>query len=176
MRLSGGTASWSRQTRPMRDALLRAAVRQGQQRAVQMVGSKLQKRCQRPYVCILKARSSATCGALPAGKRLSARQPPTFLTAQNRQGRRITTASNKGMKQTSVEHIGRSQLIPSVGRTNCRATDRTRRCTTRPPTPAPLSWPRRPARGRRHSPLASSLPRLPGHPVSLSSEAHVRRS
>jgi hypothetical protein len=26
---------------------------------------------------------------------------------------------NKGMKQTSVEHIGRSQLIPGVGRT-CR--------------------------------------------------------
>jgi len=24
---------------------------------------------------------------------------------------------NKGMKQTSVEHIGRSQLIPGVGRT-----------------------------------------------------------
>ena len=26
-------------------------------------------------------------------------------------------ASNKGMKQTSVEHIGRSQLIPGVRRT-----------------------------------------------------------
>jgi hypothetical protein len=25
---------------------------------------------------------------------------------------------NKGMKQTSVEHVGRSQLIPSVGQTN----------------------------------------------------------
>ena len=29
---------------------------------------------------------------------------------------------NKGMKQTSVEHIGRSQLIPGVGRTVARAT------------------------------------------------------
>jgi hypothetical protein len=29
-------------------------------------------------------------------------------------GRGDTTAQNKGMKQTSVEHIGRSQLIPGV--------------------------------------------------------------
>ena len=30
---------------------------------------------------------------------------------------RATRPSNKGMKQTSVERIGRSQLIPGVGRT-----------------------------------------------------------
>jgi hypothetical protein len=30
---------------------------------------------------------------------------------------RATRPSNKGMKQTSVEHIGRSQLIPGVRRT-----------------------------------------------------------
>ena len=29
----------------------------------------------------------------------------------------IDEPSNKGMKQTSVEHIGRSQLIPGVGPT-----------------------------------------------------------
>jgi hypothetical protein len=29
----------------------------------------------------------------------------------------ITELPNKGMKQTSVEHIGRSQLIPGVGQT-----------------------------------------------------------
>jgi hypothetical protein len=29
----------------------------------------------------------------------------------------ITRQSNKGMKQTSVERTGRSQLIPGVGRT-----------------------------------------------------------
>jgi hypothetical protein len=28
----------------------------------------------------------------------------------------LTEQPNKGMKQTSVEHIGRSQLIPGVGR------------------------------------------------------------
>jgi hypothetical protein len=36
-------------------------------------------------------------------------------TLQARQG--ATTPSNKGMKLTSVERIGRSQLIPSVGQT-----------------------------------------------------------
>ena len=31
---------------------------------------------------------------------------------------RAATPPNKGMKQTSVEHIGRSQLIPGVRRTH----------------------------------------------------------
>jgi hypothetical protein len=35
---------------------------------------------------------------------------------------------NKGMKQTSAEHIGRSQLIPGVVRTAARST---RACLTR---------------------------------------------
>ena len=35
--------------------------------------------------------------------------------------------SNKGMKQTSVEHIGRSQLIPGVGRTFVESRVRDRR-------------------------------------------------
>jgi hypothetical protein len=34
-----------------------------------------------------------------------------------------TTASNKGMKLTSPEHIEGSQLIPGVGRTDLKARD-----------------------------------------------------
>ena len=33
--------------------------------------------------------------------------------------------SNKGMKLTSVEHIGRSQLIPGVGRTGPLTVEKT---------------------------------------------------
>jgi hypothetical protein len=74
----------------------------------------------------------------------------------NQAARRITRPPNKGMKQTSVEHIERSQLIPSVGRTRRRrggTTDhrvgsrlsRRLRCNEQraaPPSPAsrPLQW------------------------------------
>jgi hypothetical protein len=39
----------------------------------------------------------------------------------NQAARRITRPPNKGMKQTSVEHIERSQLIPGVRPTTCGA-------------------------------------------------------
>jgi len=38
-----------------------------------------------------------------------------------REAARYAMRHNKGMKLTSVERIGRSQLIPSVGRTFWRA-------------------------------------------------------
>jgi hypothetical protein len=44
--------------------------------------------------------------------------------------RERTAASNKGMKQTSVEHIGRSQLIPGVGRTIVASRERSARSGT----------------------------------------------
>jgi hypothetical protein len=49
-----------------------------------------------------------------------ARRSSTYVL--DRYGRVDTMLANKGMKQTSVEHIGRSQLIPGVVRTVARAT------------------------------------------------------
>jgi hypothetical protein len=43
--------------------------------------------------------------------------PPQRTTVSSSHLERAAPPPNKGMKQTSVEHIGRSQLIPGVGRT-----------------------------------------------------------
>jgi hypothetical protein len=46
--------------------------------------------------------------------------------------RESTARPNKGMKQTSVEHIGRSQLIPGVRWSSWRCTKRTRPAAAAP--------------------------------------------
>jgi hypothetical protein len=53
-------------------------------------------------------------GRLRTAMQKVARRSSTYVL--DRYGRGDTTAQNKGMKQTSVEHIGRSQLIPGVRR------------------------------------------------------------
>jgi hypothetical protein len=40
-----------------------------------------------------------------------------MVTSPSWRTHQVTTPSNKGMKLTSAEHIGRSQLIPGVRRT-----------------------------------------------------------
>jgi len=58
-----------------------------------------------------RERASAGVAAITNGRRCSLGS-----------SRRAMVPSNKGMKQTSVEHIGRSQLIPGVRRTSQAST------------------------------------------------------
>ena len=51
-------------------------------------------------------------------------EAPSQLPLSEPGHRRSTALPNKGMKQTSVEHIGRSQLIPGVRRTSRGRTTR----------------------------------------------------
>jgi len=61
-----------------------------------------------------------------------------------------STQANKGMKQTSVEHIGRSQLIPGVRRTDRNAAVRRAMAYT-PAHEQPESLSRLSAIGRSHA-------------------------
>ena len=73
-----------------------------------------------PFRCCGIRGEGAPCGRQPGlvRRRMGvSQQSGAVALASNGSSLRATRPSNKGMKQTSVEHIGRSQLIPGVGRT-----------------------------------------------------------
>jgi hypothetical protein len=74
-----------------------------------------------PFGCCGIRGEGAPCGRQPGLVRSRmgvSQQSGAVALASNGSSLRATRPSNKGMKQTSVEHIGRSQLIPGVRRTD----------------------------------------------------------
>ena len=76
-----------------------------------------------PFRCCGIRGEGAPCGRQPGlvRRRMGvSQQSGAVALASNGSSLRATRPSNKGMKQTSVERIGRSQLIPGVLRTSWR--------------------------------------------------------
>ena len=79
-----------------------------------------------PFRCCGIRGEGAPCGRQPGlvrRRRGLSQQSGAVALASYGSSLRATRPSNKGMKQTSVEHIGRSQLIPGVGPTMASASE-----------------------------------------------------
>jgi hypothetical protein len=128
--------------------------------------------CQTSEIDCESTTAERPCGSRDGHGRVAARGQ------KRRDCSRVTRLSNKGMKQTSVERNGASQLNSSVRRTSRRATERTRPGRTAPATPA--AWPMaslaRPKRARTYPPPSAYRIACMSRvlPASLSSEAHAR--
>ena len=131
-----------------------------------------------PFRCCGIRGEGAPCGRQPGlvRRRMGvSQQSGAVALASNGSSLRATRPSNKGMKQTSVEHIGRSQLIPGVRRTEPVSRDLRGSCGQPParrqsgePTKLMLVGQTGPGRGQRQVVWAPALLWLVEH--------HPRRS